>query len=76
MPAIALDKTTRVFQSWCDPAPGCISGVTMNGYTNAHGAVILAGACTLRYTDPDDLRELAANIERMAQRMEMERSTL
>lgn len=73
-PSIPLNNSTRVFHSSCDPAPSCIWGVAVNGFVNAHGAVILVGSSTLRYTNPDDLRQLARNIELVAQRLEDEKT--
>jgi hypothetical protein len=73
-PNITIGPDTAVFRSKASPAPGCGSGMTVNGYANANGAVILAGAIYVRYTDPADIRQLAANLELVAQRVEDERA--
>jgi hypothetical protein len=69
-PSITLGEETRVFRHWADPAPGCISGVTVAIYANEHGAVLMVGMCLARYTDPAKLRELATGLVRTAEILE------
>lgn len=73
-PSIVLDKTTRVFKMASSRAPGGIVGQPINGYANEHGAVLLAGCHAVRFNTPELVRELAANLELLAQRMESERN--
>jgi hypothetical protein len=69
-PSITLGEETRVFRHWADPAPGCISGVTVAIYANEHGSVLMVGSCLARYTDPAKLRELATGLVRTAEILE------
>lgn len=71
-PSITLGESTRVFRMSASRAPGCIVGQSMNGYANEHGAVLMFGCHLVRLNDPELVRELAANLELVAQRMESE----
>lgn len=70
---IALGEETRVFRMTSSPWPGCISGQTVNGYANKHGAILMTGCHCTPFTEPEMLRELIANLELLAQRIESER---
>lgn len=52
------------------PADGCISGVSVRVYSTGNGAALSVGLCKAPFTDPVQLRQLAAAITQAADRIE------